>query len=223
MADRRTHDARAITAEGLARLLRRLGDDPERAGIEYERLRRTLMKFFDWGGAWAPDECADETLDRLADKLAVDTRIDDVARYAHGIARLVLLERLRRQAQDPLGRGADQADLSVFPSIPQGETDEALHHCFERCLAGLAEDSRTLVLEYYVGEGRTKIDHRRRLARSLGLSENALRSRVQRLRDRVEQCVESCVATADTDGLEAALRHVSTDQDTLEVKTSDGD
>jgi DNA-directed RNA polymerase specialized sigma24 family protein len=181
------------------------------------------MKFFDWRGAWAPDECADETLDRLAEKLAVDTQIDDVTRYAHGIARLVLLERLRRQAQDPLGPGSEDADLAGFPSISQGDTDEALHHCFERCLAGLAEESRTVVLQYYVGEGRTKIDHRRRLARSLGLSDNALRSRVQRLRERVEQCVASCVATADTDGLEAALRHVSTGQDTVEVKTSDGD
>jgi DNA-directed RNA polymerase specialized sigma24 family protein len=213
---------RAITAEGLARLLRRLGDDPDRAGVAYERLRRTLIKFFDWRGAWAPDECADETLDRLAEKLAVDTQIDDIARYAHGVARLVLLERLRRQAQDPLGAAVEEADFSAFPSIPPGHADEALHQCFEQCLAGLAADSRTLVLEYYVGVGRTKIEHRRTLARSLGLSDNALRSRVQRLRDRVEQCVESCVATADAHGLEAALRHVSTDRDTLQVKASDG-
>jgi len=47
---------------------------------------------------------------------------------------------------------------------------------------------------YYEGERTEKISNRRRLAATLVLSENALRSRVQRLRDRLEQCVQVCVA-----------------------------
>src|SRR5699024_6433909 len=51
---------RTLSAVGFARLLGRLHSDPDIAAQEYERLRRTLVKFFDWRGAWPPEECADE-------------------------------------------------------------------------------------------------------------------------------------------------------------------
>jgi hypothetical protein len=98
----RPDDDRTITAAGLALLLGRLDSDTERAALEYERLRRTLVRFFDWRGISPPDECADETLDRLARRLEEATRIDDVRSYAYGIARIVLLERRRRPALDSL-------------------------------------------------------------------------------------------------------------------------
>jgi DNA-directed RNA polymerase specialized sigma24 family protein len=95
-------------------------------------------------------------------------------------------------------------DEGHYPSTPwpalEADGDEPLQDCFDRCLAALPAESRMLVLEYYVAEQRTKIVNRRRLARSLALSENALRSRVQRVRDRLERCVEACTspgATAD--------------------------
>src|SRR5688500_595493 len=95
MAHRREDD-RSITAAGLAGLLARLHPDADRAAEEDERLRRALVKCFDWRGGWPPDDCADETLDRLARRLEEDTSVADVRNYAHGIARLVLLERRRR-------------------------------------------------------------------------------------------------------------------------------
>src|SRR5215470_11715039 len=90
-------DGRSITAADLARLLGRLGADEERAAIEYERLRRTLVRFFDWRGVCPADEYADQALDRLARKLD-ETPVGDVWNYAHGIARLLLLEHQRRPA-----------------------------------------------------------------------------------------------------------------------------
>jgi DNA-directed RNA polymerase specialized sigma24 family protein len=219
MAHRRTRDTDSMTAAGFERLLRRFDADPARAAAGYEQLRLTLVKFFDWRGAWAPDECADETLDRLAAKLEIDTAIDDVRRYAHGIARLVLLERLRQQAQMPVAEHPNLTNLRATPA----DASSPLHDCFERCLEALPRDSRTLVVQYYVAEGQTKIDNRQRLARSLGISENALRSRVQRLRDRLERCASTCAAQAEVLGLEAALRHVTLVPDTVEMKAPDGD
>ena len=61
-------------------------------------------------------------------------------------------------------------------------------------MAGLSAENRSLVLRYYEGERDTKIANRRRLAESLGLTENALRSRVQRLRDHLERCVDDCLS-----------------------------
>ena len=180
------------TAEsGLARLLARLDPDPERAGDAYERLRRTLIKFFDWRGAYPPDECADVALDRLARKLEQATDIGDVHSYAHGIARLVLFERLRRPAATSL---EDAGELAA-PDRTVGDQRESMRECLDRCLAALPGESRSVVLRYYEHKGEAKIVSRRELARELGISENALRSRIQRLRDRLESCVHKCMSS----------------------------
>ncbi|MGH9330319.1 MAG: RNA polymerase sigma factor, partial [Vicinamibacterales bacterium] len=66
MGNRPPVAGRGTASAGFARLLERLDPDPDRAAAAYERLRAALEKFFDWHGAWPPEECADETLDRLA-------------------------------------------------------------------------------------------------------------------------------------------------------------
>lgn len=179
-----------MSADGLTRLLASLHPDSDEAAARYEQLRLTLTRFFDWRGAWPPDECADDALDRLARRLAEDTHVQDVQSYAYGIARLVLLERRRRPIAAALDDGLE--NIAASPSPDAAEDD--LRSCFDRCLAQLPDESRTLLLGYYEGERRAKIVNRRRLATTHGLSENALRSRVLRLRDRLERCVESCAA-----------------------------
>ena len=185
-------DGRAITAPRLAQLLARLHADTEQAGHEYERLRRALVRFFDWRGALAPDECADETFDRLARRLAEDSQVEDVGQYAYGIARHVLLERRRQKVASSLEESPEPA----APPVPPDD-DEPLRDCFDRCLGKMQEDGRSLVLEYYEGERSVKIANRRRIAKALGLTDNALRSRVQRLRDGLEACVRVCVSASD--------------------------
>lgn len=191
MGTRPTSAGRWTASAGFARLLERLDPDPDHAATAYERLRLALEKFFDWHGAWPPEECADETIDRLAVKLAGGVQIDDLRGYARGIARLVLLEWRRR----PVPLSMDDRTEPAAPP-PNADKHEGLLTCFDRCLAALPDESRTLVLAYYVAERREKIDNRRRLARGLGLSESGLRNRVQRLRDRLERCVETCIETS---------------------------
>jgi len=190
MVQPRTGADRSITAVDLTRLLARLDPDRERAAVEYERLRRALVKFFDWRGAPAPDECADGALDRLARKLG-DTAIADLHHYAHGIARLVLLEHRRLPAFSSIDAVAESVSAAAVPS---SGADERMRDCFDGCLAAFPGESRSLIVGYYEGERTEKISNRHRLAAALGLSDNALRSRVQRLRDRLEQCVQGCVA-----------------------------
>src|SRR5512140_3722930 len=145
MVDRRMDDARSLTAAGLNRLLARLDADADRAAAEYERLRRALIKFFDWRGASAPDECADETIDRLARRLE-ETSVDDVRSYARGIARLVLLERQRRPAESSLDGDVAVPSVAARPAPP---ADEGLHDCFDRCLETFDANTRSLMLRYY--------------------------------------------------------------------------
>lgn len=183
-----------LTGGALERLLDRLDADRDRAGERYESLRQTLVKFFDWRGAASPDDCADETLDRLIRKLDEGAHIEEVGRYAHGIARLVLLEQMR----DPLPRAALLEDvpgapaLVVAPLPPVDEEESDARDCFDACLDSLPADSRDLILRYYVDERRAKIDGRVELAKTLGITSAALRSRAQRIRDRLEKCVGRC-------------------------------
>jgi len=193
MSSRTDPETRGLTAEALARLLARLHGDPEQAGEAYEALRRALVKFFDWRGASQPDECADETIDRLARKLDEGTHVDDPRRFARGIARLVLFETWRRP--EVLARRADESDLARLPAPPAPEAPdtEPRAACFARCLSDLPHDGRQLILAYYSADGRGKIETRKRMAESLGLTESALRSRAQRIRDRLERCVGRCL------------------------------
>ena len=84
-----------LTASAFERLLVRLDADPARAADAYEALRLALTRFFDWRGAHFPDECADETMNRLARRVDEGAAVADIRSFALGIARLVLLERAR--------------------------------------------------------------------------------------------------------------------------------
>lgn len=193
---RAKHSAQALTGERFAGLLARLHADPDQAGVEYERLRRALVRFFDWRGGGSPDECADECIDRLARRLDEQAPVVDLQHFALGIARLVLLERQRQPRMTPIDLLPDVR--GVHATAPTTE-QAALLDGFDRCLAALPDDSRSLVLEYYDASAPAeKIARRRRLSTSMGLSENALRSRVQRIRDRLEACIRARLSARGT-------------------------
>ena len=179
-----------MSDSGFHRLLARLESDPARAVEEFQRLRLALTRFFDWRGASDPDDCADEALGRLATKLEEGVAVLDVPSFTYGIARMVLKETTRAHAREiPL----EGLDPPAAPT-PDRSDDGDLSRFLEKCLGLLSSDERDLVLAYYAGgDGRNKIERRRELARQWELSDNALRSRVQRLRDRLEACVRSRV------------------------------
>jgi DNA-directed RNA polymerase specialized sigma24 family protein len=194
-----------LTASALERLLARLDADPGRAAEAYEALRLSLTRFFDWRGAHFPDECADETMNRLARRLDEGSEVTDLRAFALGIGRLVLLEYARspQVRQDEL----DEQRIGPVPSLER-DPDPRLHECLESCLASLPADARTLILEYYRDQRRQKIDRRVHLAGQLGLSASALRSRAQRVRDRLERCVRACAAGRDAD-TKSTVAHLS--------------
>lgn len=182
-----------LTAEAFAKLLAGFDANPERAAAKYESLRQALVKFFDWQGAMFPEELADETFNRVTRKLDEGVELQNAATYCHGVARLVLLE--SRKRAETRRAEFDEA-ISVADPREQFATssDDERRRCFDHCLAELPAEHRQLVLSYYQHDKRQKIDGRQTLANQLGLPLNALRSRVQRIRDRLEQCVRRCLA-----------------------------
>jgi DNA-directed RNA polymerase specialized sigma24 family protein len=181
-----------LTGDAFARLLDRLDADRSQAGERYEDLRHTLVRFFAWRGAPFPDEHADETLDRVARRLAEGVDIRNIGGYCYEVARLVFLET----------RKGPQARRTSLDAIePRAIVDENAHAatldasltCLDNCLSQLPADSRDLIVGYYRDDKRARIVARREMAERMGLRVDALANRAQRLRNRLEQCVSACM------------------------------
>ena len=183
-----------LTAQGLSAVLALFDTDPARAAAHYEALRERLVRFFAWKGVQTPQECADETIDRVARRLAggEEIKTGEPARYFHGVARNVLREHWAREEREARHRALWPTD-ALGP--PPGAPDEAAP-CLHRCLEALAPEARRLALEYYEGTGSGRIASRQAMAARLGVPVAALRVRMHRLRVRLEACTARCLGTA---------------------------
>ena len=197
-------DAWQISPAAFARLLEALDPDPESAGRRYEDLRRALQRFFEWRGAWDADESADVTLDRVARKIEAGEPVQSVAAYARGVARLVLREDLKRARRRGVPVHEGHAHTTFEPEALRADDADL---CLERCLAELGPASRELLVRYYEEGGSARIGSRRALADELGIPASAVRSRVQRLRDRLEACVRACLRARGRHGSPPASHH----------------
>ncbi|MEW6130417.1 MAG: sigma-70 family RNA polymerase sigma factor [Acidobacteriota bacterium] len=179
-----------LTADAFAGFLAYLDANQDRAGEKYETLRLMLVKFFDWRGAHFPEECADETFNRVIKKIEAGEEIRDIATYCRGVARLLFLETLKHPDQ----RSVSLDELQhAAENLTENADADRQRECFEHCLNQLPVESRQLILEYYRDEKRDKIDNRLALAERLGIPLNALRSRAQRVRNKLENCVKRCM------------------------------
>jgi hypothetical protein len=176
-----------LDAEGLRALLALLGPDPESAALKYEHLRRSLAIFFEARRCANGERLADLVMDRVARRLregaAITAREPD--RYVFGVARMIALEEHRRVAAMPT------VPLQWDVAAAGPKDDEGLE-CLDRCLEALETRTRETILAYYCGKGREKLEHRRRLAESLGIAHDVLVCRVHRVRSRLADCVRKC-------------------------------
>lgn len=176
-----------LSEESFFRLLARLNSDPMLAGEEYEKLRARLIYFFERKGCRIPAELSDETISRLARRVEEGLDVEDVFKFSHGVARLVLLEHWR----DPK-REWDQLDERLPSPKSDREFDEHRHGCMKKCLQALPSEERDLIVKNCTLEKKGKEE----LAGSLGLTINALRIRAFRIRAKLHECREKCVRGA---------------------------
>jgi DNA-directed RNA polymerase specialized sigma24 family protein len=185
-----------ITSNAFSRLLAWLDEGVDSDGERYLEMRRRLVGYFDRRGRPAADELADETLNRIARTLveAGAIAVRPPARYCYVIAKFVLLEDLRRQRGQVLLDESRHAHVARW----QVESDQGWllkeHRldCLDRCLQQLQPAQRELIVEYYADERRQKIERRRDLAKSLGITMNALGIRALRIRDGLMACMGRC-------------------------------
>jgi RNA polymerase sigma factor (sigma-70 family) len=191
-----------ITREAFDRMLAELHPDIERAGEEYEKIRQKLVKLFEWRGCAHAEECADETFNRVAQKICEGASIwsDNPYSYFHGVALNVLREYLKsaEHMTKTLEEMALIQDLSIDPEdLRLRETEqrekERLFECLDRCMQKLPPESLHLITRYHQGEEAPNKARRKELAQSLGMPLNALRVRAYRIRVAIEECVRNCI------------------------------
>ena len=163
-----------------------LDPNREQAGQKYEAIRTRLVKFFEWRACQFADALADETLDRVVRKVDSGEQINDYFNYSYAVARLVYMENLKQQTKEQ----AVVIDLPVKTDLPDGD---AQLNCLESCLQNLTENGRKMILHYYRDDKQAKIDYRKKLAETFGISLNALRIKALRIRAKLEDCVFECL------------------------------
>jgi RNA polymerase sigma factor (sigma-70 family) len=191
-----------LSKEALQRLLNWLEGGEHSDGQAYVEMRRRLRDYFARKNCRTADDLADETLTRVARRLEEEgiTRDETPARYCYIVARFVFLEHVRETRAHPTVTHApgDVASHASILSVEHAERDvdaaatrDKLLACLEKCLDELDPLNRRIISRYYIGSERVKIDNRRALAESLGLSPNALTIRASRIRKRLEACVRA--------------------------------
>ncbi len=176
------------TPEAFRGLLVWLDGGTETSGQSYLEMRRRLVSYFQRKRCLPSDDLADETLNRVARRLEEEGEIRDAtpSHYCYIVAKFVFLEHLR-QTEKMRVSAAETARHSAAD-----EADEGRLRCLDRCLAQLTPQDRSIILGYYKGSRRSKIEQRRALAADLAMTTNALAIRACRIRIKLETCVQGC-------------------------------
>jgi len=166
-----------------------LNPDLDVAGREYERLRQKLIIIFNSRGCAVSEDLADETFNRVMRRLPgmISSYKGAPAPYIYKTAHHVYLDYVKN-VWTPIPEH--------LPDIRQPEKnddDEMTYQCLDQCIQQLSPNNRELVLNYYRDEKQAKIDHRKKIAESLGIELNAMRIRLYRVRKTLRQCIDECL------------------------------
>lgn len=181
--------SRLMNSDDFTRFLELLASTSggEDGGGCYIRLHRRLEGLFTMKGVCDPAGAADATIDIAVRKVAEGAPVPDVGRYCMGIARNIARERLRGERRETKGFLHFIEDLDNGSVEQVTRVEEILKPCFER----LDDDDKALLVAYCrVMRGRARAEHRRGLAVAMNTTVQALRMRVNRLRETLTECVE---------------------------------
>jgi DNA-directed RNA polymerase specialized sigma24 family protein len=180
----------ALTQDAFDKLLDAFAPDREGAGKKYLEVRGNLIRFFEWRGSPSPEDHADETINRVARRIAEGEEVRDPAHYSIGVARMLLLEVNKERAKEH--RALGEMAYGGAPTY-QFEELEPRVECLRRCMQTLSPVNREMILQYYQGEKGAKIENRKKLTDRFQIPLNTLRMRTLRLREKLQVCVENCL------------------------------
>jgi DNA-directed RNA polymerase specialized sigma24 family protein len=186
--------------ESLDDLLTWLDPNREVAISTYMDLRFALSRIFSWNQCADPQGMTDETFDRVASKLPKlkETFEGDPKLFFYGVANNLIKEyRKKVKSFSPV----EFIEPSVHPPQEvEEECPDLREECLSICLGKLTTEKRQLILSYYSKEKQAKSIHRAKMARELGVSLEALRVRMLRIRATLLECIEECLDKMEAKG-----------------------
>ena len=149
----------------------------ERAEDKYLDLYHKLVRYFAWNRKFEPEDLAQEALKRGLNRLQQGQKItvQNPESYFFGVARNLLRESWNTQANEPLEDHVPAPVLPLFRNLNREEQAVFL----TECLRNLPENELEMLMAYTQGEGEA-------WARKAGLQPTTLRSRIHRIRKRLE-------------------------------------
>jgi DNA-directed RNA polymerase specialized sigma24 family protein len=165
----------------LDQLFRLLEPDARSTEEGFRQCRLKFIKFFAWRRCEDPENMADETISRLLKNVRAGQEIsaDHPYSYVYAIAVNVFKEYVRAKKKGSVLAELDEARHVVAPP----ETDDCKKQCFEQ----LPREKRELLLRYYLDD-----EEPHHIAGDHGLSLNALRLQVHRIKQGLRRCCEDC-------------------------------
>lgn len=186
-------EERPVELDGFRRLLARLDSDPVRAWQAYEDLRKKLVTYFEYNHHrdLQAVELAEEALDRIAKRPDVQA-LESVVEFAFGVARNLRKQNLRRNSLR-----IDVPDMEIVASTSHGDNSvedviinrivaERKLLCYQKALQDLSAEEREVVRRYYPAENGDLEGLRLKLAADLGINIGALRTRMARIREKLQ-------------------------------------
>lgn len=181
-----------ISNEEFEALLGWLAGDSDDAGLEYEKIREGLKRFFHFRGCSDPENLTDETINRVAKKIETLDFSQNKSKITifQGFALNVYREYVREIKKE----------VQLIPEIPfranvndEMEDDpENNQACLENCLKNLTKSDRKLILQYFSKEKGAKIEFRKKIAKNNKITPNALHVRVFRIKNELRECIKDC-------------------------------
>src|SRR6185295_19147317 len=123
-------------------------EDQNSAAERYLEARSNLVQFFLWRGCPFPEDHADETINRVAKRMAEGEEICNPFGYLIGMARMLLLEINKERARE-----LHALEEMARPQVAaDSEESEARIDCLRNCVKNLSDENRELIIQYYQGE-----------------------------------------------------------------------
>jgi DNA-directed RNA polymerase specialized sigma24 family protein len=176
-----------LTSDSFAKLLGALSADVAEAGRLYTKLQASLVNYFELKGLSEPEQAADETIDRIPERINQKTGKEEVRFIAFSVAKFVFLEKIRKEKKRVNAADGFYAKTDAEQSSGEKDEFEPLRECFK----SLYEHERDLLLNYFADLPAEELsEHRQKFADREEIDLNAVRNRVSRLRKRLEDCLK---------------------------------
>jgi DNA-directed RNA polymerase specialized sigma24 family protein len=168
-------------------LLFRLEPGRPDSKARYGRLRFKMIRYFEWKCCQDAEDLADETISRAVKQVLEGKEIvaENPYFYFYGVAKNIYKEYVRTQIKK-------ESILKMLPA-QQSSLSGSWQDCRIQCLRRLSADSLGILQGYYL-----EPDDRELLAEQSGLTLNALRLRVHRLKCELRDCYDNCREKSST-------------------------